>query len=197
MSAIFLKIEEPRAKASKGWALWTLGFRPFYLLAALQAANVAVLALGSRVPQIVLNVRRGDAGLLSATSCALNVAGNAARAFTTLVLTRDALLLAGALTQGALNGVLLWQALATRRARKLMAVAGAGAGGGGGGATVVAQPAAAAVMMPQSAAAAAQQQQEEEGAAAAEAEQPQQRGAVFPAANGGGGSSAAAVFAAG
>ncbi len=43
MSAIFLKIEEPRAKASKGWALWTLGFRPFYLLAALQAALMVPL----------------------------------------------------------------------------------------------------------------------------------------------------------
>lgn len=43
MSAVFLKIEEPRAKADKGWALWTLGFRPFYLLAALQAALMVPL----------------------------------------------------------------------------------------------------------------------------------------------------------
>ena len=43
MSAIFLKIEEPRAKAVPGWALWALGFRPFYLLAALQAALVVPL----------------------------------------------------------------------------------------------------------------------------------------------------------
>jgi uncharacterized protein involved in response to NO len=43
MSAVFLKIEEPRARAVKGWALWALGFRPFYLLAALQAALVVPL----------------------------------------------------------------------------------------------------------------------------------------------------------
>ena len=43
MSAVFLKIEEPKAKAGKGWALWTLGFRPFYLLAALQAALMVPL----------------------------------------------------------------------------------------------------------------------------------------------------------
>lgn len=43
MSAVFLKIEEPRAKAVRGWALWALGFRPFYLLAALQAALVVPL----------------------------------------------------------------------------------------------------------------------------------------------------------
>jgi mannose-P-dolichol utilization defect protein 1 len=120
-------LRHPRRAALAGCAFaaliaWLLSPAcPRDLLAALQAANVAVLALGSRVPQIVLNVRRGDAGLLSATSCALNVAGNAARAFTTLVLTRDALLLAGALTQGALNGVLFWQAMATRRARKVAA----------------------------------------------------------------------------
>ena len=43
MSAVFLKIEEPRAKAVRGWALWALGFRPFYLHAALQAALVVPL----------------------------------------------------------------------------------------------------------------------------------------------------------
>jgi mannose-P-dolichol utilization defect protein 1 len=113
---------------------WLLSpFCPHDLLAALQAANVAVLALGSRVPQIVLNVRRGDAGLLSATSCALNVAGNAARAFTTIVLTRDALLLAGAVTQGALNGVLTWQALETGRVRRERAREAAAALAAGGG----------------------------------------------------------------
>lgn len=43
MSAVLLKIEEPRDKAVRGWALWALGFRPFYLLAALQAALVVPL----------------------------------------------------------------------------------------------------------------------------------------------------------
>jgi hypothetical protein len=38
--------------------------------------------------------------MLSVMSCGLNVAGNAARIFTTLVLTRDPLLLGGIVTQG-------------------------------------------------------------------------------------------------
>jgi mannose-P-dolichol utilization defect 1 len=126
------------AAAFSSLVAWLLSpWCPHDFLAAAQAANVAVLALGSRVPQIWLNVRRGDAGLLSATSCALNVAGNAARAFTTIVLTRDALLLAGAVTQGALNGVLTWQALETGRRRRrdkeaaaLAAAAAAAAEGG-------------------------------------------------------------------
>jgi mannose-P-dolichol utilization defect protein 1 len=160
---------------------------PRDLLAALQAANLAVLALGSRVPQIVLNVRRGDAGLLSATSCALNVAGNAARLFTTAVLTRDGLLMAGALTQGALNGVLLWQALATKRKLKLKQQAAATAGSGGVAVAVAATEAeaeASAAALP------AGQEEEEE---AEEQQQQQQVGAVFPASTGG----PAAVYAAG
>jgi hypothetical protein len=71
------------------------------VLAALQASTIVTMALGSRLPQILLNWRRGDAGMLSVTSCGLNVAGNAARVFTTLVLTRDPLLLGGIVTQGA------------------------------------------------------------------------------------------------
>jgi uncharacterized protein involved in response to NO len=43
MGAVFLKIDEPRARIVPGWALWALGFRPFYLLAALQAALVVPL----------------------------------------------------------------------------------------------------------------------------------------------------------
>jgi hypothetical protein len=70
------------------------------MLAALQASTILTMALGSRLPQIILNWRRGNAGMLSVMSCGLNVAGNAARIFTTLVLTRDPLLLAGILTQG-------------------------------------------------------------------------------------------------
>jgi hypothetical protein len=61
---------------------------------------VAVMALGSRLPQIVLNMRRGNAGMLSVTTCLLNVAGNAARIFTTIVLTGDLLMLGGACSQG-------------------------------------------------------------------------------------------------
>ncbi|KAI8464676.1 MAG: hypothetical protein J3K34DRAFT_525994 [Monoraphidium minutum] len=91
-------------------------------LAALQASSIITMALGSRLPQIVLNWRRGDAGMLSVLSCGLNVAGNAARVFTTLVLTRDPLLLGGILTQGTMNCILLYQSIDTsmRRRRGLL-----------------------------------------------------------------------------
>lgn len=81
---------------------------PAALLSTMQASNIAIMALGSRLPQIVLNMRRGNAGMLSVTTCVLNVAGNAARIFTTLVLTGDVLMLGGACSQGepaALQGV--------------------------------------------------------------------------------------------
>ena len=58
------------------------------LLAALQAATILIIALGSRVPQILLNVQRGNSGELSTTTSALNLAGNLARVMTTLVLTQ-------------------------------------------------------------------------------------------------------------
>lgn len=74
---------------------------PQQLLATMQASNIAVMALGSRLPQILLNMRRGNAGMLSVTTCLLNVAGNAARIFTTIVLTGDLLMLGGACSQGA------------------------------------------------------------------------------------------------
>lgn len=73
---------------------------PQQLLSTMQASNIAIMALGSRLPQIVLNMRRGNAGMLSVTTCVLNVAGNAARVFTTIVLTGDLLMLGGACSQG-------------------------------------------------------------------------------------------------
>lgn len=94
---------------------------PHHVLAALQASTIATMALGSRLPQILLNMRRGNAGVLSVTSCMLNVAGNSARIFTTLVLTGDMLLLSGALTQGCLNTVLLCQSITTAKARRSQA----------------------------------------------------------------------------
>ncbi|GBF98507.1 hypothetical protein Rsub_11498 [Raphidocelis subcapitata] len=92
------------------------------MLAALQASTILTMALGSRLPQIVLNWRRGNAGMLSVMSCGLNVAGNAARVFTTLVLTRDPLLLGGIITQGTMNCILLYQSIDTsmRRRRGLL-----------------------------------------------------------------------------
>ena len=52
------------------------------------ASTIFIIALGGRLPQIVLNWRRGDTGELSLTTCVLNVFGCAARIFTTNVLTQ-------------------------------------------------------------------------------------------------------------
>lgn len=90
---------------------------PHQLLSTMQASNIAIMALGSRLPQIILNMRRGNAGMLSVTTCLLNVAGNAARIFTTIVLTGDLLMLGGACSQGCLNTILLYQSISTARAR--------------------------------------------------------------------------------
>lgn len=84
-------------------------------LRLLQASCVALLALGGRLPQIVLNVRRGNSGELSIISCGLSVAGNLARVFTTLTLVGDPIILATAMSQLVLNSVLLWQTLDTAR----------------------------------------------------------------------------------
>lgn len=75
----------------------------------LQASTISIVAIGGRLPQIVLNIRRGNSGELSITTSALNLAGNMARMFTTLVLTQDSLLLIANAVQGVLNTVLLWQ----------------------------------------------------------------------------------------
>eukprot|EP00879_Flechtneria_rotunda_P005313 GHRR01005600.1.p1 GENE.GHRR01005600.1~~GHRR01005600.1.p1 ORF type:complete len:377 (+),score=95.60 GHRR01005600.1:256-1386(+) len=95
---------------------------PAHVLALLQASNIVTMALGSRLPQIVLNMRRGNAGVLSVTTCILNVAGNAARIFTTIVLTGDLLLLGGYLSQGTLNTILLCQSVGTARQKRHGAV---------------------------------------------------------------------------
>lgn len=55
---------------------------------ALQAGTILIIALGGRLPQILLNARRGNSGELSTSTCALNLAGNLARVMTTLVLTQ-------------------------------------------------------------------------------------------------------------
>ena len=58
------------------------------LCAALQAGTILIIALGSRLPQIMLNMKRGNSGELSTTTSALNLAGNLARVMTTIVLTQ-------------------------------------------------------------------------------------------------------------
>lgn len=79
------------------------------VLRMLQASTISIVAIGGRLPQIVLNIRRGNSGELSIATSALNLAGNMARMFTTLVLTQDTLLLIANAVQGVLNSVLLWQ----------------------------------------------------------------------------------------
>ncbi len=49
------------------------------------------------------------AGVLSLTTCILNVAGCVVRSYTTVVLTHDVIILGGILVQLVLNGILLWQ----------------------------------------------------------------------------------------
>jgi hypothetical protein len=72
------------AFAGACWALFT-GLVPLPVLTAMQMATIFVMATCSRLPQILLNIRRGNAGMMSLTTCVLNVAGNSVRIFTTLV----------------------------------------------------------------------------------------------------------------
>ncbi|GIL77879.1 hypothetical protein Vretimale_6509 [Volvox reticuliferus] len=86
---------------------------PMDVLSALQMSNIVVMAVGARLPQIWLNVKRGNAGVLSPLTCLLNVAGCVVRAFTTAVLTRDGIIMGGCISQLVLNAVLLYQSIAT------------------------------------------------------------------------------------
>lgn len=108
--------------AAAGW--WLLSGRcPPALLTALQAGSVVLLALGGRLPQILLNLRRGDSGELSLLSCALSLAGNLARVFTTLTLVGDPIILGSAATQAILNGILTWQTVITAQRLRSKAAA--------------------------------------------------------------------------
>jgi len=100
---------------------------PHEVLAALQLSTVFVMAIGSRVPQILMNARRGNSGVMSLTTCMLNVTGNAIRIFTTTVLTHDRLNLVGGCIQGCLNSVLLWQVWKTRQQQRKAETAAAAA----------------------------------------------------------------------
>ena len=81
-------------------ACWVFGGGcPPHMLTALQAGSVVLLAVGGRLPQILLNLRRGDSGELSMISCGLSLAGNLARMFTTMTLVGDPIILAAAGTQ--------------------------------------------------------------------------------------------------
>ena len=71
-----------------------------------------------RIPQIVLNHRRGNTGELSMFTCLLNLAGCIARLYTTTVLTQDSLILAGTATQTVLNSILITQILISASRQK-------------------------------------------------------------------------------
>lgn len=103
------------AVAAAGCAFLFSGACSVATLKLLQALSMALLALGGRLPQILLNIRRGNSGELSMISCGLSVAGNVARVFTTLTLVGDPIILATAASQLVLNSVLLWQTLNTAR----------------------------------------------------------------------------------
>ena len=119
--------------AAYGGLLWAFmsGAVPMAALTALQASTIFIVALGGRLPQILLNARRGNSGQLSILTSGLNLAGNVARVFTTLVLTGDALNLVGAVVQGCLNSVLLAQCWRTLRAAGGKGEGEAGAAGTG------------------------------------------------------------------
>lgn len=110
----------------EGWRTWlaTAVFAVFFwavmtgavgqqVLYGLQASTIAIISLGGRVPQIWMNIQRGDTGELSILTCMLNLAGNVARVFTTLVLTQDKLIMAGTVLGVVLNTILLVQTLQT------------------------------------------------------------------------------------
>jgi mannose-P-dolichol utilization defect protein 1 len=83
------------------------------LLRWLQSLVIIILAVLGRLPQVVLNMRRGNSGELSFGSTLLSVIGNACRVYTTLALVRDPIIMATALSQLCLNSILLYQIVAT------------------------------------------------------------------------------------
>ena len=112
------------------WSLWLLGgFAPPKVLASLQAVSSFALAFGSRIPQIAMNVRRGDTGELSVIQFVANVLGCVARIFTTLVLTQDGLLLFNAAFHGVLNAIIVAQCVATLLTRQRLRRESAAAAG--------------------------------------------------------------------
>lgn len=104
------------------------GACPAEVLSALQLATLFVMALGSSIPQIWLNIQRGNSGVLSPITCGLNVAGCIARMYTTLVLTKDTLLLVSCATQGVLHCILLYQTIETMRMKATQAPSPSGTG---------------------------------------------------------------------
>ncbi|KAL4538397.1 hypothetical protein Ndes2526B_g03298 [Nannochloris sp. 'desiccata'] len=105
--------------------LFSSEFCSIATLKVLQGCSALIMALGGRLPQIILNFRRGNSGELSGASTGLSVAGNLARVFTTLTLVGDPLILATASSQLVLNSIVLYQILDTARREKEVLVAAA------------------------------------------------------------------------
>lgn len=105
--------------------LFSSEFCSIATLQVLQGFSALIMALGGRVPQIILNFTRGNSGELSGVSTGLSVAGNLARVFTTLTLVGDPLILATASSQLVLNSIVLYQVLDTARREKNIVVAAA------------------------------------------------------------------------
>jgi hypothetical protein len=84
----------------------------------MQVAVGFAMSVGARIPQIVLNMRRGNTGELAVISFALSTIGNIIRVFTTMVLTSDIILLASTVMQALLNGIITVQCLQTEMARR-------------------------------------------------------------------------------
>lgn len=85
------------------------------ILRWLQSLVIVILAVLGRIPQVVLNWRRGNSGELSFGSTLLSVIGNGCRVYTTLALVKDPIIMATALSQLCLNSILLAQIVGTIR----------------------------------------------------------------------------------
>jgi len=88
------------------------------ILRWLQSLVIVILAVFGRIPQIVLNLRRGNSGELSFISTFLSVLGNVARVFTTWALVNDGIIMATAISQLILNSILLGQILDTMKMKE-------------------------------------------------------------------------------
>ncbi|KAK4537002.1 hypothetical protein CDCA_CDCA10G3027 [Cyanidium caldarium] len=97
------------AQLSLLWVLLSPAWTAMSTVSLLQALSIPLLN-GSRVPQIIANWRNRSTGQLSLITLLLQLLGNVARIFTTLVqLQGNGLYLVGCVTAGALNAVLVVQ----------------------------------------------------------------------------------------
>ncbi len=88
------------------------------MLRWLQSLVIIILAVLGRLPQVVLNYRRGNSGELSFGSTLLSVIGNACRVYTTMAIVKDPIIMATAVSQLILNSTLLYQIFDTVRQNK-------------------------------------------------------------------------------